>query len=45
MVIIETSISTKKISAILNDEEYRDLQNFLVAMPSAGLLRNVHEIM
>lgn len=36
MVIIETSIFTKKIATILNDEEYRDLQNTLVEMPGAG---------
>ena len=36
MVIIETSIFTKKITTILNDEEYRDLQNVLVAMPGTG---------
>lgn len=36
MVIIETSIFTKKITSILNDEEYRDLQNVLVAMPGTG---------
>ena len=36
MVIIETSIFTKKIATILNDEEYRELQNTLVEMPGAG---------
>jgi len=36
MVIIETSIFTKKISALLNDEEYRALQNHLVDMPGSG---------
>lgn len=36
MVIIETSVFTKKITTILNDEEYRDLQNVLVEMPGAG---------
>lgn len=36
MVIIETSIFTKKISALLNDEEYRIFQNVLVEMPGSG---------
>jgi len=36
MVIIETSIFTNKITTILNDEEYRGLQNVLLAMPGAG---------
>ena len=36
MVIIETSIFTKKISTLLNDEEYRTLQNALLEMPSSG---------
>lgn len=36
MVIIETSIFTKQITTLLNDEEYRDLQNVLVAMPGTG---------
>lgn len=36
MVIIETSIFTKKIATILNDDEYRELQAVLVKMPDAG---------
>lgn len=36
MVIIETSIFTNKITTILNDEEYRGLQNVLLEMPGAG---------
>jgi hypothetical protein len=36
MVIFETSIFTKKIIAILNDEEYRTLQNILVEKPDSG---------
>ena len=36
MVIIETSIFTKKISALLSDEEYRLFQNALVEMPGSG---------
>jgi hypothetical protein len=36
MVIFETSIFTKKIIALLNDEEYRTLQNILVEKPDSG---------
>ncbi len=36
MVIIETSIFTRQIATILNEDEYRDLQNVLVATPGAG---------
>ena len=36
MVIFETSIFTKKIIVILNDEEYRTLQNILVEKPDSG---------
>jgi len=36
MVIIETSIFTKKITALLNDDEYRLLQNALVESPGSG---------
>ena len=36
MVIIETSIFTKKITTLLNDEEYRALQNVLVERPGSG---------
>lgn len=36
MVIIETSIFTKKITSLLNDEEYRSLQNLLLETPSIG---------
>jgi hypothetical protein len=35
MVIFETSIFTKKIATLLNDEEYRALQNILVEMPGS----------
>jgi len=38
MVIIETSIFTKRISTLLNDEEYRTLQNYLVDMPGSGVI-------
>lgn len=36
MVIIETSIFTKKIDSILSDDEYRELQAVLVKMPDTG---------
>ena len=36
MVIIETSIFTKKISTLLSDEDYRALQNVLAEMPGSG---------
>jgi len=38
MVIVETSVFTKIIGTLLNDEEYRALQNTLVEMPSSGNL-------
>ncbi|MCC7093285.1 MAG: hypothetical protein IT277_03735, partial [Ignavibacteriaceae bacterium] len=34
--IIETSIFTKKISSLLNAEEYRKLQNELMLNPQRG---------
>lgn len=36
MEIIETSIFTKKICELLNDEQYKELQNHLVENPSSG---------
>ena len=36
MVIFETSIFTKRITALLDDEQYRALQNHLMDMPDAG---------
>jgi len=38
MVIIETSIFTKRIKELMKDEEYRELQNSLVAYPESGKL-------
>jgi hypothetical protein len=38
MVIIETSIFTKKIIALLSDDEYRSLQNDLIETPTLGAL-------
>lgn len=36
MVIIETSVFTKKIKTLLNDDDYRMLQGYLVDMPGSG---------
>jgi hypothetical protein len=36
MVIIETSFFTKKIATLLDDEDYRALQNALVEKPNLG---------
>jgi len=36
MVFIETSIFTKKHTQYLSDDEYRELQNFLMNKPNAG---------
>ncbi len=36
MVIFETSIFSKKITTLLDDEEYRALQNALVEKPHLG---------
>jgi hypothetical protein len=36
MVIIETSIFTKRLKELMTDEVYRELQNTLVAYPELG---------
>jgi mRNA-degrading endonuclease RelE of RelBE toxin-antitoxin system len=36
MIIFEPSVFRKKINTLLNDEEYRTLQNTLVEMPNSG---------
>lgn len=36
MVIIETSIFTRRITELLSDDEYRELQATLVECPKAG---------
>lgn len=36
MTIIETPLFTKRLKSLLSDEEYRDLQNFLVSNPETG---------
>jgi len=36
MTIIETSIFTRQIQSALSEEDYRELQNFLVDRPDSG---------
>jgi hypothetical protein len=36
MVIIETSVFTRRVIALLSDDEYRELQATLVERPKAG---------
>lgn len=36
MRIIETPIFTRRVKSFLSDEEYRELQNSLIAKPDAG---------
>ena len=36
MVIIETSVFTRRVTALLSDDEYRELQATLVERPRAG---------
>lgn len=36
MVIIETSIFTRRIQALIDDENYRRLQTILITRPDAG---------
>jgi len=38
VVIIETSIFTRQVQALLSDEEYRQLQKALVLHPDKGRL-------
>lgn len=38
MIFIETAIFSKQLSSHLYDEEYRELQNFLIEQPDAGKL-------
>ncbi len=38
MVIVETIIFTKQIQALLNNEDYRELQVALVNRPNAGVV-------
>jgi hypothetical protein len=43
MVIIETSFFTRRITELLSDDEYRELQATLVERPKAGPVRNPWE--
>jgi hypothetical protein len=36
MIFIETSVFTRQVQALLTDDEYADLQRWLVANPEAG---------
>lgn len=36
MVFIETSIFTKRVLALLDDDHYRELQTYLAAHPDSG---------
>ena len=38
MVFIETSVATKAIQQLFDDEEYRRLQEFLAGRPDAGVV-------
>lgn len=38
MLIVETSVFTRRVLKLLSDENYRSLQQFLVADPEAGNL-------
>lgn len=38
MVFLETSIFTRRVTQLLTDEEYRQLQNELVVRPEAGAI-------
>ena len=43
MEIIETSIFTKRITEILKDDEYKELQSFLCQHPKSGdVIRNIY---
>jgi hypothetical protein len=38
MVIVETSIFTRQVQSLLNDEEYRQLQAILTVRPEMGVV-------
>ena len=38
MVIVETSIFTRRVKELLSDDEYRELQSELVQQPDRGVL-------
>ncbi len=38
MIFLETSIFTRRVTAILSDDEYRELQAALMTRPDAGVV-------
>lgn len=36
MIFIETSVFTRQVTELLPDEDFREMQNFLVKQPTAG---------
>jgi mRNA-degrading endonuclease RelE of RelBE toxin-antitoxin system len=38
MVIVETSVFSRQVQALLDDDEYRRLQTILIIRPDAGVL-------
>lgn len=38
MVILETSVFTRRIQELMNDDEYRELQEALVNRPDMGVI-------
>jgi hypothetical protein len=36
MILVETSVFTRKIKELITDDDYKDLQEYLIAMPHAG---------
>ena len=38
MIIIETSVFTRRIKALMSDDEYRELQEVLVNFPDMGVI-------
>ena len=36
MKIVETPIFTRKLKSLLSDDEYRDLQNYIISSPESG---------
>jgi hypothetical protein len=38
MIIVETSVFTRRVIVLLSDDEYRELQSALVERPDAGVI-------
>jgi hypothetical protein len=36
MIFVESPVFTRQVAELLNDEDYSDLQQFLVSQPDAG---------